>query len=58
MPVMQVQTVDIFPESLGKCGRHGLGEECKTPGMPYIVFPGNVGGDDAVTTVVNELACM
>lgn len=33
-----------------------LGEECKTPGIPYIVFPGNVGGEDAVTTVVNELA--
>lgn len=33
-----------------------LGEECRAPGLPYIVFPGNVGGDDAVTAVVNELS--
>ena len=33
-----------------------LGPESLAPGVPYIVFPGNVGGDDALTTVVKELA--
>jgi uncharacterized protein YgbK (DUF1537 family) len=32
-----------------------LGAETKFPGMPYIVFPGNVGGDDALLEVVNKL---
>ena len=33
-----------------------LGEESSVPGIPYIVFPGNVGDDDAVTAVVKELS--
>jgi uncharacterized protein YgbK (DUF1537 family) len=33
-----------------------LGKESLAPGVPYIVFPGNVGGVDALTTVVKELA--
>ncbi len=28
-----------------------LGSESKFPGMNYVVFPGNVGGEDAVCTV-------
>ncbi|MEM7034523.1 MAG: four-carbon acid sugar kinase family protein [Chloroflexota bacterium] len=32
-----------------------LGEDSQHPGLPYIVFPGNVGGDDAVATVVKQL---
>lgn len=33
-----------------------LGDESRYPGMPYIVFPGNVGDDSAVATVVKALA--
>ena len=33
-----------------------LGEESRFPGLVYIVFPGNVGGVDAVTRVVNQLS--
>lgn len=33
-----------------------LDRETRYPGMPYIVFPGNVGGDDAVADVVRRLA--
>lgn len=33
-----------------------LGEESRFPGLIYIVFPGNVGGVDAVTQVVHQLA--
>jgi uncharacterized protein YgbK (DUF1537 family) len=27
---------------------------CKYPGLPYVVFPGNVGGDDTLFEVVNR----
>ena len=33
-----------------------LGKKSLAPGLPYIVFPGNVGGEDALTNVVKELA--
>ena len=33
-----------------------LGEESKWPGMPYIVFPGNVGDDDALREAVSILS--
>ena len=32
-----------------------LGPESRYPGMPYIVFPGNVGGPEAVAEVVRTL---
>ncbi len=32
------------------------GAESRYPGLPYVVFPGNVGGDDALVEVVNRLA--
>ena len=32
-----------------------LGPESKYPGMPYIVFPGNVGGPGALAEAVNIL---
>jgi uncharacterized protein YgbK (DUF1537 family) len=32
-----------------------LGLESRYPGMPYIVFPGNVGGPDAMAEVVTGL---
>jgi len=32
-----------------------LGEESRFPGMPYVVFPGNVGGDETLTRVVTTL---
>lgn len=31
-----------------------LGPETKYPGMPYVVFPGNVGGPDALAEAVNK----
>lgn len=33
-----------------------LGEESRYPGLPYVVFPGNVGADDALANVVQALA--
>jgi uncharacterized protein YgbK (DUF1537 family) len=33
-----------------------LGEESRFPGMPYIIFPGNVGGVEAITEVVSALS--
>ncbi|MEZ4833216.1 MAG: four-carbon acid sugar kinase family protein [Caldilineaceae bacterium] len=32
-----------------------IGEESRFPGLAYIVFPGNVGGDDALVQVVEGL---
>jgi uncharacterized protein YgbK (DUF1537 family) len=32
------------------------GAESRLPGIPYIVFPGNVGGNDALVTVFAKLA--
>ena len=31
------------------------GEESKFPGMPYVIFPGNVGNDDALANIVRML---
>ena len=31
-----------------------LGAETKFPGLPYVVFPGNVGGPDALAAAVNK----
>ena len=31
------------------------GEESKFPGMPYIIFPGNVGDETALRQIVEEL---
>ena len=33
-----------------------LGKESKFPGMPYIVFPGNVGGREALSEIVQKLS--
>lgn len=33
-----------------------LGNESRFPGLPYIIFPGNVGDDDALAQVMNRLA--
>ncbi len=32
-----------------------LGSETKFPGMHYVIFPGNVGGDDALSEAVSKL---
>ncbi len=32
-----------------------LGEESRFPGMAYIIFPGNVGGEDALKVIVESL---
>jgi len=32
-----------------------LGDEAKFPGLHYVIFPGNVGGDDALNEVVTKL---
>ncbi|MDR8389700.1 hypothetical protein NC796_01035 [Aliifodinibius sp. S!AR15-10] len=32
-----------------------LGKESKYPGMPYIIFPGNVGGDEALLTAIRRI---
>jgi uncharacterized protein YgbK (DUF1537 family) len=33
-----------------------LGPESKWPGLFYVVFPGNVGGDDALTHTLQKLS--
>lgn len=35
-----------------------LGPESRHPGVPYIVFPGNVGDNNAVAEVVKSWACL
>ncbi len=32
-----------------------LGRESKYPGMPYVIFPGNVGGDDAMLNAYRRI---
>ena len=32
-----------------------LGEESKFPGMPYVIFPGNVGSEETLTDAVRKL---
>jgi hypothetical protein len=32
-----------------------LGPESKYPGLPYVVFPGNAGGPDALASVIRVL---
>ena len=32
------------------------GSESKFPGMPYVIFPGNVGGEDTLKKVVETLS--
>lgn len=32
-----------------------LGPESRYPGLPYVVFPGNVGGDDALALLLDRL---
>jgi uncharacterized protein YgbK (DUF1537 family) len=31
------------------------GDESRFPGLPYVVFPGNVGDDQALATIVKHL---
>ena len=31
------------------------GEESRFPGIPYVIFPGNVGAEDALLQVVEKL---
>jgi len=33
-----------------------LGMETRWPGMAYVVFPGNVGGDDAMALIRQRLS--
>lgn len=33
-----------------------LGEEARWPGMAYIIFPGNVGSDEALAEIRRRLA--
>lgn len=33
-----------------------LGKESRFPGMNYIIFPGNVGGDDAISEVITKIS--
>jgi uncharacterized protein YgbK (DUF1537 family) len=33
-----------------------LGEETRYPGMPYIIFPGNVGDDSALAAILKKLS--
>jgi uncharacterized protein YgbK (DUF1537 family) len=32
-----------------------LGPETRFPGLPYVVFPGNVGGPETLAEIVAEL---
>ncbi|MBA7558148.1 hypothetical protein ES705_50939 [subsurface metagenome] len=33
------------------------GMESQFPGLAYIVFPGNVGGEDALVKIIEKLSC-
>lgn len=49
---LRVQRAQVVGQILPGVPVWALGEESRWPGLPYVVFPGNVGGPDAVTAVV------
>lgn len=52
---LQVKRAMVMGQILPGVPVWQIGPESRHPGMPYIVFPGNVGGNDALVQVVRNL---
>lgn len=52
---LDVKRADILGQILPGVPVWKLGPESRYPGAPYIVFPGNVGDDDALAVIRNAL---
>ena len=50
-----IKAAEVLGQILGGVPVWRPGEECKWPKVPYIVFPGNVGDDNALRDVVSVL---
>lgn len=53
---MDVKKAYVLGQVLPGVPANRLGEESRFPGLAYIVFPGNVGKEDALTTLVHQLS--
>jgi len=53
---LNVQRADVLGQIIPGVPVWRLGNESRFPGMPYIVFPGNVGGPEAIAEIVDKLS--
>ncbi|KAH9321667.1 hypothetical protein KI387_016306, partial [Taxus chinensis] len=53
---MGARRAEVAGQALAGVPLWQLGPESRHPGVPYIVFPGNVGGNDALAQVVKNWA--
>lgn len=53
---LHVKRADVAGQILPGIPVWKTGDESKFPGLPFIIFPGNVGDSDALLHIVNELA--
>ncbi|XP_068664392.1 uncharacterized protein [Aristolochia californica] len=54
---LEAKRAKVVGQALAGVPLWQLGPESKHPSVPYIVFPGNVGDNDAVANVVKRWAC-
>jgi uncharacterized protein YgbK (DUF1537 family) len=52
---LDARTATILGQVLPGVPVWRLGSECRWSGVPYVVFPGNVGSEDALTDVIRML---
>ena len=52
---LQVKRARVLGQIIPGVSVWRLGAESRYPGLPYVVFPGNVGGPDALAEVVRKL---
>lgn len=52
---LSVRRATVLGQALPGVPVWKLGEGSRYPGLPYIVFPGNVGDDDSLLTLANKL---
>ncbi len=52
---LKAQKVEVLGQILPGIPVWKMGPESTCPGLPYVVFPGNVGEDDAMTRIVEKL---
>jgi len=53
---MNVKRANVLGQILAGVPVWQLGEESRFPKMPYIIFPGNVGDENALATVIQKLS--
>jgi len=52
---LKVKKAEVFGQVLHGVPVWVTGEESKFPNMPYVIFPGNVGSENALLEVVNKM---